>query len=573
MTPRADTPRLARVVAFWLIAGVGCSVLALAWFGFRATREWRRSSLMLVQSRAEETADVLVRTLARDMRGVDEAILSSVHWDELPLDTPHEIGDRVASAFARYPYPEAFFGWDGVSPDRNLVFFTRADRRPRWLSIPPPPGAFPVSIVRDPPNISHLTQRFAALAAQGRRFVAFETTLGGRPYQIVARLLYRDPRRTQLERVFGFIVDLEWVRASYFPELTDEVSRLTGANAGLRIAILDDRGRMVAGTPAASRSDSAVIARPLRPLFFDHELVLLNPASDLPMEPWRVEVDPGSDPAMAAAVRGADWTLGVTASAAVVLTMGLLLAGRALRASGELTRLRADFVSSVTHELKTPLATIRGAAETLARGRVTDQAGVSDYARLLDQEAQRLGAAGRQSAGLFADHRCQRGLHVRAAGGRRADRRPAAALSGAVPLSARRGLGRHPAGHRGRARRSHGAAAGVRQPDRQRRALFARSPRAADRGLGGRTARAHRRARPRHRHSRGRDRSRPAALRAGPARAVERQRPRPGDRAAGSSATTPASSRSKASPAKARRCASACRGSRNDEEAPVAGRG
>jgi signal transduction histidine kinase len=391
MTPRADTPRLARVVAFWLIAGVGFSVLALAWFGFRATREWRRSSLMLVQSRAEETADVLVRTLARDMRGVDEAILSSVHWDELPLDTPHEIGDRVASAFARYPYPEAFFGWDGVSPDRNLVFFTRADRRPRWLSIPPPPGAFPVSIVRDPPSISHLTQRFASLAAQGRRFAAFETTLGGRPYQIVARLLYRDPRRTQLERVFGFTVDLEWVRASYFPELTDEVSRLTGANAGLRIAILDDRGRMVAGTPSASGSDSAVIARPLRPLFFDHELVLLNPASDLPMQPWRVEVDPGSDPAMAAAVRGADWTLGATASAAVVLTMGLLLAGRALRASGELTRLRADFVSSVTHELKTPLATIRGAAETLARGRVTDQAGVSDYARLLDQEAQRLG--------------------------------------------------------------------------------------------------------------------------------------------------------------------------------------
>lgn len=391
MTSRPDTPRLARVVAFWLIAGVGCSVLALAWFGFRATREWRRSSLMLVQSRAEETADVLVRTLARDMRGVDETILSSVHWDELPLDTPHEIGDRVASAFARYPYPEAFFMWDGVDPGRNLVFFTRTDRQPRWLSILPSPGAFPVSIARDPPAVSHVTQRFAALAAQGRRFVAFETTIGGRSYQIVARLLYRDPRRTQLERVFGFTVDLEWVRAAYFPELTDEVSRLTGANASLRIAILDDRGRTVAGTPAASRSDSAVIARPLRPLFFDHELVLLNPATDLPMEPWRVEVDPGSDPAMAAAVRGADWTLGVTASAAVVLTMGLLLAGRALRASGELTRLRADFVSSVTHELKTPLATIRSAAETLARGRVTDQAGVSDYARLLDQEAQRLG--------------------------------------------------------------------------------------------------------------------------------------------------------------------------------------
>jgi signal transduction histidine kinase len=391
MSLHADTPRFARLIAFWLIAGVGASVLALAWFGFRATREWRRSSLMLVQSRAEETADVLVRTLARDMRAVDDGILRGVHWDELPLDSPHEISDRIASAFARYPYPEAFFGWDGVRHDENFVFFTRTDRRPHWLTTAPAAGVFPVSIVRDPPAMAHLTRRFAALAAQGRRFAAFETTVEGRSYQVVGRLLYRDPRRTQLERVFGFTVDLDWVRQLYFPELTAELSRLTPGSAGLRIAILDDRGRAVAGTPAVANGGSPIVARPLRPLFFDHELVLLNPATDLPTQPWTVQVDTGSDPAVAVAVRGADWTLGIATGAAVVLTLGLLLAGRALRASGELTRLRADFVSSVTHELKTPLATIRSAAETLARGRVTDAGGVSDYARLLDQEAQRLG--------------------------------------------------------------------------------------------------------------------------------------------------------------------------------------
>lgn len=389
---QADTPRVARLMALWLIAGVGLSVLALAWFGFRATREWRRSSLMLVQSRAEETADVLVRTLARDMRGVDDSILSGVHWDELPLGSPHEISDRVASAFARYPYPEAFFGWDGVARNANMVFFTRVDRRPRWLPADAPSApSFPVSIVHDAPVVTHLTDRFAALAAQGRRFAAFETRFGDRPYQVVARLLYRDARRTQLERVFGFTVDLGWVRTSYFPELTEEVSRLTtGGSAGLRVAILDERGIAVAGVPAAA-GEGPVVSRALRPLFFDPELVMLSAAKDLPSHVWIVQVNAAGDPTVAVALRGADWTLGIATMAAITLNLGLLLAARALRASSELTRLRVDFVSSVTHELKTPLATIRSAAETLARGRVTGQAGVSDYARLLDQEAQRLG--------------------------------------------------------------------------------------------------------------------------------------------------------------------------------------
>lgn len=389
MTGHGEGTGDTRILAYWLLAGLAFSVLVLAWFGFRATREWRRSSLMLVESRAEETADVLVRTLARDMRGVDDSILRAMHWDELPLDSPHEIIDRVASAFARYPYPELFFGWDGGQPGAGVVFFTRADRQPGWLPADASPASYPVRIVHDPAPDADLIDRFAAVARQGRRFAAFETRLGGRPYQVVARLLYSDVRRTRLERVFGFTVDLEWVRAAYFPELTEEVARLTGASTGLRVAILDQHGAAVAGI-AAAKGAAPVVSRPLRPLFFDPELVMLNAASDLPAHVWTVQVDAANDPTVAVAVQGADWTLGVTTVAAVGLTLGLLLAARALRASGALDRLRVDFVSSVTHELKTPLATISSAAETLARGRITDQTSVSEYAQLLDREAQRL---------------------------------------------------------------------------------------------------------------------------------------------------------------------------------------
>ena len=51
--------------------------------------------------------------------------------------------------------------------------------------------------------------------------------------------------------------------------------------------------------------------------------------------------------------------------------------------------MRSDFVSSVTHELKTPLANIRAMADTLARRPIGGET-VRDYAALLMQEARRL---------------------------------------------------------------------------------------------------------------------------------------------------------------------------------------
>ncbi len=51
--------------------------------------------------------------------------------------------------------------------------------------------------------------------------------------------------------------------------------------------------------------------------------------------------------------------------------------------------MRSDFVSSVTHELKTPLANIRAMADTLARRPIGGET-VRDYAELLMQEARRL---------------------------------------------------------------------------------------------------------------------------------------------------------------------------------------
>ena len=55
----------------------------------------------------------------------------------------------------------------------------------------------------------------------------------------------------------------------------------------------------------------------------------------------------------------------------------------------ELTAMRSDFVASVTHELKMPLANIRAMADTLAR-RPMEAKKIRTYAEYLMQEARRL---------------------------------------------------------------------------------------------------------------------------------------------------------------------------------------
>lgn len=72
--------------------------------------------------------------------------------------------------------------------------------------------------------------------------------------------------------------------------------------------------------------------------------------------------------------------------AAGLLTVALIQ----LRRQQELARLRTDFVSGVTHELRTPLAQIRWFAELLHLGKLRTEEERTRSARIIDQEARRL---------------------------------------------------------------------------------------------------------------------------------------------------------------------------------------
>jgi signal transduction histidine kinase len=377
-----------RAVGAALAVCAGLSVALLAGFGYAAVRGWQRSSLALSDRRTEEAAAVLASALTKDMQAVQRSVLASADWTESMLASPLDEFGPVASAFARYPYADWFFASSHAHPSAPAVLFARRDRTPAWLLPTGAPNHFPV-VFSDAPAIGPLlAERIGRDVIERRRFSVFEVTFRGTLYQVITRLLYRDPLRTEISAIVGVGVNMTWVREHYFPEMTRQIGRVDGGTVGVALSVVDDQGQRVAGTAATGNAREVRLSLPLT--FFDPVLLTPNAPPDLPQREWTVRAASSNDPTLAEASRGATRMLVLGAVAVIVLVLGAVLTLRASASSLRLAELRADFVSSVTHELKTPIATIRAAAETLLAGRVTDPAAHHDYAVIAVQEAKRL---------------------------------------------------------------------------------------------------------------------------------------------------------------------------------------
>jgi signal transduction histidine kinase len=82
---------------------------------------------------------------------------------------------------------------------------------------------------------------------------------------------------------------------------------------------------------------------------------------------------------------------GALIGAAVLAALaGLLTARRAFYQQHRLSEMKTNFVSSVSHELRAPIASMRLLAESLERGKIAETAKQQEYYRFLVQESRRL---------------------------------------------------------------------------------------------------------------------------------------------------------------------------------------
>ncbi len=107
---------------------------------------------------------------------------------------------------------------------------------------------------------------------------------------------------------------------------------------------------------------------------------------------WEVSVEPKDAVAFVSARLGrSNLYLAMLAFVVALLAVGGWLIARTVRREIEIARQKSDFVSTVSHEFRSPLTGIRQLAEMLSRDRVPDERKRHQYYDLILRESERLG--------------------------------------------------------------------------------------------------------------------------------------------------------------------------------------
>jgi signal transduction histidine kinase len=156
-----------------------------------------------------------------------------------------------------------------------------------------------------------------------------------------------------------------------------DLKKSPNANAAYCLAILDDHGKPV------------LLSRPGFTADWKHPFVASEIGEALPH--WEAALyllDPGQINRSASTLRLA-LALIVAVLMAAILLGGWLMAAD-VRRQMRLAQQKTDFVSNVSHELKTPLTSIRMFADMLAEGRVSDRDRQRNYLQIISAESARL---------------------------------------------------------------------------------------------------------------------------------------------------------------------------------------
>ncbi|MEO6036608.1 MAG: HAMP domain-containing sensor histidine kinase [Verrucomicrobiota bacterium] len=207
----------------------------------------------------------------------------------------------------------------------------------------------------------------------------FAQLVGDRPDGMLARFLQNKLRlmfwhrlKREPNLVFGAQLDLKQMIDTLRPLLKTE--ELAGE---ICLALLDENARPV------------VISRPGFQGNWKRPFASTEVGEALPH--WEIAAYLINPAQFKTAARTAEWTLGLLI-AVLLLTIaaGSWLIVHNLNAELKLARQKTDFVSNVSHELKTPLTSIRMFSELLAEGRVTELGKQKSYLQIISAEASRL---------------------------------------------------------------------------------------------------------------------------------------------------------------------------------------
>jgi two-component system phosphate regulon sensor histidine kinase PhoR len=334
-----------------LIFAVLAAAVALAYYGYSYTSESssRDRELALMQELADEKVDNLESIIdANDTKLLREVKLDRmVDLSALVRATGAGVGSVFVLDENKNPIPDGYVSNSTYrSPKEGIAFSTYFttkilpalqldkqplnERRHRLLREASPAGADP-----------------------------------GRPY------LFSFMRRQSGDRTFYVVIedDLAYLVDRLFPQF------MQARNSKRLYKVVDDYGQFVAGVPYAETEEDLIVERPFR----------------YTVDGWVLRVTQ-ADIADERAIERKKLVDSILIGGAITVILGGLgFLGYAIRRERRLNELKSEFISNVSHELKTPLSIISMFGEMLAEGRTKSAEQAHEYAEIIWRESVRLG--------------------------------------------------------------------------------------------------------------------------------------------------------------------------------------
>jgi two-component system phosphate regulon sensor histidine kinase PhoR len=324
-----------------MIFAVLASAAGLAYYGYSYTAEASSRERAIIQDTMRELAEEKIIGIETPMLEADEKLFTSIDPDHLT-----DLADLVQSQ--RAPVFSVFvLGADLTVLPSGYVSSRSGEEGQAFR-------AFFESDV-----LPALNLRLLAEGTRGHDHL----TIGGFSY------LFSYSRRSAGDRTYYVVIeaDLNHLVGTVFPQFF-------GVRSPRLYQVVDETSELVFGVPFREQLGTAVIELPFSET----------------VSQWKLRVAQ-RDAGTTAARRGRTLIdIFLIGLALTVITAGLAVLVYAMSRERRANELKSEFITNVSHELKTPLSIISMFGEMLASGRVKGPAQATEYAETIWRESVRL---------------------------------------------------------------------------------------------------------------------------------------------------------------------------------------
>ncbi len=370
----------------YAIAAVVCAAALVLYLQHRAVVEQRRQTAVVLHEIAEQTAHAVVAEVRATLEGPVFDTLTAVNHPQIRETRLDLLATGFRAGLQDYPHVERFFVWTEKTDETvpgEVLFFGPGHGPAQGV-----PAALHPEFSRDPALGRELFGLARRYAPSQQIYAAYAQVGPDGNHDVFLRLFWTDARRDRFFAVIGFVVDRTRVRTALFPELhrrrLDQLLKLRGEELPFELRVQDDRGTVVWG-PADEQPLAARVALPM--VFYPAQELGVRLASGVEPVNWTIEVSPAHADQLLATTAHGYW---LPALSILLMAVAIAVTVHAGRRAAAVARMQSDFVSHVSHQLKTPLSLLSAATETVELDRVQSPEKLAQYLGIMRGEVARL---------------------------------------------------------------------------------------------------------------------------------------------------------------------------------------